>query len=444
MKKMICMLLAMLMVLSLCACGKQSAPAQETKGDEGPSDTLKGIYEALVAPDSGYSKNKAAMLEYYPELGYTETLGADRITLGLAANGNEYFTDGSWDFVQDGDRLTATFPNDDYSGLVYVIYMAQAAAKQFGMDPDIIGGYLNGLGVLGIESENYTMTEDEAAGTTTCSLNIAGPWDMKELDRMVLTEAVVDAGELGDDYTSQGGSVGRILYMANGSADSYTALIGEYGGLDELAYQSLVNLVTLRRPAGCEAFLADFTELKDLETDEYSVTLDPDDDAVAELMGERNEKYSYVLARFGSEDYSEEEYAVVAPDADVLADGYFRVVAGVPRATAGASLMAAQAACDVLGFAADNEIWLADVESLRANMLAAWESLTDDERANFDENFPDLNALVNSCYEDWESNRGRFDDAGAAERMEELMEDGTAQWSWDVLSSHTWTLGNSE
>jgi hypothetical protein len=28
--------------------------------------------------------------------------------------------------------------------------------------------------------------------------------------------------------------------------------------------------------------------------------------------------------------------------------------------------------------------------------------------------------------------------------MEELMENGTAQWSWDELSANTWTLGNSE
>ena len=141
---------------------------------------------------------------------------------------------------------------------------------------------------------------------------------------------------------------------------------------------------------------------------------------------------------------TKEEAAVPVPGADAFADGYFRVVAGVPRATAGASLAAAQAASDVLGFAATNELRLADVETLRANMLAAWESLTDDERMNFDENFPNLNDLVNSCYEDWEANYGRFDDAGAAETMEKLLADETAQQSWEALSAHTWTLGNSE
>ncbi len=146
----------------------------------------------------------------------------------------------------------------------------------------------------------------------------------------------------------------------------------------------------------------------------------------------------------GSDAHSEAEQAAPVPGADAFADGYFRVTAGIPRATAGASLMAAQAACDVLGFAAESKLQLADEATLRANMLAAWESLTDEERTNFDENFPGLDELLNSCFADWEANRGRFDDAGAAEKMEELMADEAARQSWEVLSAHTWTLGNSE
>ena len=298
------------------------------------------------------------------------------------------------------------------------------------------------LGDPAIESDNFSMTEDEAAGTFTFKLNIAGPWDMKELDQMVLNEAVLDAEPLGEDYTSQGGSVGKMQYLANGNVDSYTVLFAEYGGLDDVAYQSIVNLVTLRKPTGWEAFLADFTELKDLETDDYIVDLDPDDETIAEIMGERNDKFGYALVRFGSEEYGEVEYEIYVPDAEALADFYFHVVADVQNDAAGASLAEAAAACDVLAFATGNELWLADVDTLRANMLEAWESLTDDERAAFDESFPALNELLSGCFEDWDANRGSFDDAGVADTMEELMENGTAQWSWDTLSAHTWTLGN--
>ena len=436
-KRLTATALSLVLLPALAACG-----GQNTKAEEGPSETLQGIYEALTAPDSDYSENKAMFAEYYPELEYTETLGEDRITLSLRANGNEYFTDGSWDFVQDGDRLTAAFSDDDYTGVLNVLYVADAIGTYFGMETEVVSGYLNGLGVLGIESENFSMTEDEAAGTTTCSLNIAGPWDMKELDQMVLDEAVLDAEPLDDTFTSQGGSVGRIRYLANGNADGYTVLLAEHGGLDDVAYQSIVNLVTLRMPAGWEAFLADFTALADLETDDYVVVLDPDDDTIAEIMGERNDKFSYALVRFGSEEYGEGEFEIHVPDAEAFADLYFRVAAGIPQGSSGASLTEAQSACDVLGFAAGSELWLADVETLRANMLEAWESLTDDERARFDESFPALNELINDCFEDWESNRGRFEDAGVADNMEELFEDGTSRWSWDALSANTWTLGN--
>ena len=57
-------------------------------------------------------------------------------------------------------------------------------------------------------------------------------------------------------------------------------------------------------------------------------------------------------------------------------------------------------ACDVLGFAFGNELWLADVDTLHANMLEAWESLTDEERADYDANFQEVNEQLNSCFEE--------------------------------------------
>ena len=433
-KRLVAAAMSLVLLLGLAACGGQDAP----------SDTLKGIYEALIAPDSDYSQNKAMYAESYPELEYSEKLASDRITLAFKSNGNEYFTDGSWEFVQDGDWLTAVIRDDDYTGIMNVLAVANAIGSYFGMETEVMNGYINGLGVLGIESDNFSMTENEADGTTTYRLNIAGPWDMKELDQMVLDEAVLDAEPLGEDYISQGGSMGKMQYLANGNVDSYTVLFAEYGELDDIAYQSIVNLITLRKPAGYEAFLEDFTELKALETDDYIVNLNPDNDAIAEIMGQRNEKYSYVLVRFGEETSGEEDYEVAVPSAEDFVDFYFRVVSAIPQGTAGASLTAAQTACDVLAFAAERELWLADVDTLRANMLEAWNSLTDDERASFDANFPALNELLNGCFEDWDANRSRFEDADAADTMEELMADGTAEWSWETLSAHTWTLGNSE
>ena len=161
-------------------------------------------------------------------------------------------------------------------------------------------------------------------------------------------------------------------------------------------------------------------------------------------MSERDEKFSYALVRFGSDKSAGGAYEAFVPSAEAFADFYFRVVAGYQKGVAGASLSEAEAASAVLGFAAGNELWNADIETLRTNMLEGWESLTDDERANFDANFPDLVGLMNACFEDWNGNRGRFDDAGVADAMEENLAMDKAKESWDMLNAHTWTLGNSE
>lgn len=301
-KRLIAATVALVMLLSLAACSGKPSEPQTASPAADASETLTGIYEALIAPDSKYSQDKALYAEYYPETEYVETLGSDRITIEFLANGNEYLTDGTWEFVEDGDHLNVVIADDDYFAVTYMLNMANAIGDYFGMDTDLINGYLNGLGVLELESDNFSMTQDETAGTTTYSLNIAGPWDMKELDQMVLGDPALDVEPLIDANTSQGGSIGKMQYLANGSVDSFTMLFAEVGELDDIAYQSIVNLVKLYQPAGWEAFLADFTELKALETDGYSVNLDPDDDTITEIMNERNDHFSYVLVQFGAEE----------------------------------------------------------------------------------------------------------------------------------------------
>ena len=439
-KRLIATALALVLLLTLVSCGGQ----KKAEADGNPSDTLKGIYEALISPDSAYSQNKAIYVEYYPELEFAEALKSDRIILDLKANGNEYFTDTTSEFVQKGDRLTATVSDEDYTNIMNVIYVANAVGAYFGMETDLVSGYLNGLSVLKIESDNFIMTEGETAGTTTFSLNIAEPWDMKELDQMVLNEKALGDETLNDDYTSQGGSIGKIRFIANGNVNGYTVLLAEFGELDDIAYQSIINLVTLRKPAGYEAFLTDFTELKDLEAGDYTVDLEPDDDTIGEIMGERDNKFRYMLVRFGSDEFSGGNYVGNVPDADSIADFYFRIVAGIPWGTAGSSLKAAQAACNVLEFASDNTLWLANEDTLIANIQEAWESLTDSERENFSTSILQVNDLLTSCFDDWDANRDRFDDAGVSETMERLIEDGTSQWSWDALAAYTLALGSDE
>ncbi|MBR0138895.1 MAG: hypothetical protein IJM17_01260, partial [Firmicutes bacterium] len=133
-----------------------------------------------------------------------------------------------------------------------------------------------------------------------------------------------------------------------------------------------------------------------------------------------------------------------APDSEMLAAEYFKAVAAVMPGTAGSSLRTASALVSAVKFAEDSDILACSAEDLRAEMLMAWESLTDDERAAFDEAFMGVAGLADQAFSDYASVKGAFEDAGVASDMEALIGDVHARLSWEKLMSHTLTLGNSD
>lgn len=139
--------------------------------------------------------------------------------------------------------------------------------------------------------------------------------------------------------------------------------------------------------------------------------------------------------RYRSPDVSPEEFA----------DRYFRA-AIVEQGTAGSSLKQATAACAVLTFARDGSFWNCDIPTMRENMLAAWESLSQQERDAFDESFfgGELWQLINSAVEDYDSVRDMFRDAGVDDEMSALLAVEDTILSWQTLLPHTFTMGNSE
>lgn len=74
--------------------------------------------------------------------------------------------------------------------------------------------------------------------------------------------------------------------------------------------------------------------------------------------------------------------AMTAEDSD-----YFNVVANLEPGTAGVSLKTAVAASEVCAFAGAHALYNPDVESLRTNMLAAFEAMDKDEQAAFWQGF---------------------------------------------------------
>ena len=402
-------------------------------------ETVKGIFDALTAEGSSYSQTKATYKEYYPDTVYTETLEDNGFT--IAVSGNEYMN-GNWTFTRDGDYLAITFGNDDFNAYLTTLDVVKAVGAYFGMNTSLITSYINGLGVLGIESDNFKMTEDEAAGTTTLSINISGPWDMKELDDMAFDEASLAQYEpLSDESTSMGGSCGKMMMIANGSVSDLTLLVGEYGGLDELAHRSIINIAKVLQPTGWEDFVANYTELRDAEAEGYTVRLNVDMATVGEIIDDVSEDYSFALIHFGAAsadegETSDEDAPAQAPTTEEFADGYFAVLTGLESGTAGASLKTAAAASDVCAFARDHRVDNPDDEPLRANMLAAYEALDEEAKAAFAENFEAVRALL----DDYDANRADFEDAGVAEAMDEMMADPQSRAAWENLRDYTLAL----
>lgn len=264
----------------------------------GPSATVKGIFEALISEDSAYSKNKTYYLEYFPETFYEETLNDNGFT--ITVSGNEY-TSGSWTFTEEEDYLTLTAAEEDFSAAMLVTNVLGAVGTHFGMDPGLLRGYVNGLTTLEIENDSFILESSETDKTFTYKINIAGPYEMKELDRMVIDRASFDHEPLTEDHISMAASIGKIKVIANGNADGLTVLLAEYGKTDELAYQSLLNIAEILQPKGWEQFKAEFTGLADAEGDGYSVKLDPDAETIAEIIEDARTEDSFVLVRFGDQ-----------------------------------------------------------------------------------------------------------------------------------------------
>ena len=281
--------IAVLLTLALALALFQAAFAE-------PDEVVKGIFEALTAEDSEYSEMKAVNANFEPDAVFEETLQDDGITISVS--GSEYMN-GSWTFHRDGDYLAATMDIDDYNGYYFFLELISAVGRYFDMDAGLMNGYIAGLRSLETESDYIVSADDEAAGTTTTKIKIDGPWEMAELDQMVLDESVMYFDPLTEEFSSMTAKSGKLTMIANGNVNDLTMLICEYGELDELAYTSIINAVGVLQPAGWEDFVANYTGLTDAEGEGYRVTLNVDEDALTEIINEVPEGRAFAIVRFG-------------------------------------------------------------------------------------------------------------------------------------------------
>ena len=263
------------------------------------ADFVKSVFDALTAKGSSYTESKALYDELFPGLECEENLKDDGFSITF--RGSVYMA-GSWDFTREGDYLTLTINSDDYIGYAMVSFARKAVADCCGMNEALLNAYLAGLGALRLENPWFLSETDYAAGTTKLSIYAAGPYDMKELDQMALSGEVLSSygvSPLDAEVISKTVNFGKLSMVISGSAESVTILLGEYGRLDGLAFRSLKAAVKYLKPAGWEAFEAEYAELADTETAAYSVSLEAEEEAVGALCPEPFEGYGYALIRFG-------------------------------------------------------------------------------------------------------------------------------------------------
>ncbi len=141
----------------------------------------------------------------------------------------------------------------------------------------------------------------------------------------------------------------------------------------------------------------------------------------------------------------DDEGGAETPSAESLASNYFAVIAAPHEGEAGYSLKLAGAAAAAYEFALNNDLKNADAEQLSANLLEAWEGLSDEEKASFDSNIIAVAEMISAVEEDWDNNCDAFLDAGADTQMIScLTSENDAAACWDRLIGATMTMGNSD
>ena len=105
--------------------------------------------------------------------------------------------------------------------------------------------------------------------------------------------------------------------------------------------------------------------------------------------------------------------ATISPD--LIRENIIEKAVSFHPGTAGSSLKQAAAAAEILQFATEQKLRNTDC---KAAFEAAWDSTDQETQEYFRENFEGLSWLITSAFDDYDSVKDMFEDAGAAEKME--------------------------
>lgn len=124
-----------------------------------------------------------------------------------------------------------------------------------------------------------------------------------------------------------------------------------------------------------------------------------------------------------------------APGIEVIKSAFIDEVMSYHPGTAGASMKKAIAAYKVLEFSVTNQLESLESGILDNSLSDAWSTLSDDEKGTFAENFASVADLIQSCFDDIQSNQGLLDDSGVYNEMSELIGRDNSLSAWSALKN---------
>lgn len=122
-------------------------------------------------------------------------------------------------------------------------------------------------------------------------------------------------------------------------------------------------------------------------------------------------------------------------DPTVVREAFFDRVLAFHAGTAGSSLGRAAAAANVLDFA---------VSYPDAELEPAWDTLSEEEKLEFRENYDSVAYLLEQTWADPEQYFGLYDDAGVLEKMQKLLQKQGAETAWKALREKAEALPGEE
>jgi len=294
MKKVLNLLCALALAFAALTGCSNSSSSSSGSGDSKMAD----IYAKLTADGSSYMTDKAQAEEMGTT--YEESLNGDTVTIKVSGE----YENSEHNYVYDGEYVTYTGDDSSYYGLYMFGYFIDAVAEVNGMDPELVSAYTFGLTNLDMTNDYYKVEED--GDKTTVKFYAKDAFEMTELDDMYINEK---AAKNIEEFPAEGGNssmmtVGKIRFYAAGSKDSGTVYVAEYGDKNtDLTYKSIINAVDVLKPDHLDEFKAEFTELKEITNDNYSVKFATEEDAAQTPLAEGGldtSKYSTVIVTFGA------------------------------------------------------------------------------------------------------------------------------------------------